>query len=131
MNQNEHGMEYDPEEYNKKILEQAALTFSAEGTSKDLKGFLQKRITHNRIIMNNLTQMMDLTLNSSSKKVRDAAYEKEGPLWVLLNHAVKEIMRTDDMLDSVLFHVIQKEFNPTGAVKKDDPENSEKTENKE
>ena len=108
--QNE-GMNLNTDEFNRKILEQAALTFSAEGISKDLKGYLQKRITHNRIILNNLTQMMDLTLNSSSKKVRDEAYAKEGPLWILLNHAVKEIVRTDDFLDTVLFHVIQKELN--------------------
>jgi hypothetical protein len=103
-------LDYDPEEYNRKILEQAAITISAEGTSKDLKGYLQKRITHNRIILNNLTQIMDMTLSSSSKKIKETAYEKEGPIWILLNHAVKEVIRTDDMLDTVLFHIIHKEF---------------------
>ena len=109
MNQKENS-NLNTEEYNKKLLEQAALTISSEGTSKDLKAYLIKKISHNRIVLNNLTQLIDMTLNCSVKKVRDETLAPESPLSVLLSHSVKEVKKTDDMLDLILVNLIEKEF---------------------
>jgi len=97
------------EKYNKQILKQTAITFSLDGISKDLKYFIQKRVTHNRISLSYLTRILDLAVNSGSKTARDSVFKKGNPLQEMLEHMVKEIISTDILIDDILESIVKKE----------------------
>lgn len=97
------------EEYNKFLLKQSAITFSLEGVSKDLKIFIQKKISHNKSALVHLTQLMDLTLSSEIPSISKEALKKGGPLDILLQHVITEVIKTDRYLDSIIESVLEKE----------------------
>lgn len=97
------------EEYNKFLLKQSAITFSLEGVSKDLKIFIQKKISHNKSALVHLTQLMDLTLSSEIPSISKEALKKGGPLDVLLQHVITEVIKTDRYLDNIIESVLEKE----------------------
>src|SRR4030042_1011579 len=90
------------EEYNKQLLKQTAVTFSLEGTSKDLKYFIQKKVSHNKTNLVYLTQLMDLAINSETDEVIEQAFKKGGPLKGLLEHIYSEIVKTDALLNRAI-----------------------------
>lgn len=63
------------EEYNKQLLKQAAVTFSKEGISNDLKYFIQKKVSHNRVNLTYVTQLMDLAINSDINEVKEMSFK--------------------------------------------------------
>lgn len=114
----EDNIKNSSEEFNKILLKQSAITFSLEGVSKDLKIFIQKKISHNRSTLAHLTQLMDLTLNSEIHDVAKEALKKGGPLSTLLQHIVTEVIKTDQYLDDIIKNVLEKEK----ILKKEDKE---------
>lgn len=105
----EDNVKNNSEEYNKLLLKQSAITFSLEGISKDIKIFIQKKISHNRSTLSHFTQLMDLTLNSEIIETSKEALKKGGPLNTLFQHIVTEIVKTDRYLDSVIETILEKE----------------------
>lgn len=105
------------EEYNKQLLKQTAVTFSLEGTSKDLKYFIQKKVSHNKTNLVYLTQLMDLTINSETDEVIEQAFKKGGPLKGLLEHIYSEIVKTDALLNKAIDLTFEKEINLKGSKK--------------
>jgi arginine repressor len=97
------------EEYNKQILKQAAFTFSQEGISRDLKYFIQKKVTHNKTNLCYVTQLMDLAINSKSKEIIELAFTKNSSLKKLLSHVTAEIIKTDILLNRSIDFIIRKD----------------------
>jgi hypothetical protein len=102
------------EEYNKQLLKQTAFTFSQEGVSNDLKYFIQKKVSSNKINLCYLTQLMDLTINSESDDIIEMAYNKTSPLKKLLEHVSAEIIKTDILLNKAIEFVINKDSTLRG-----------------
>jgi len=99
----------DPEEFNKQLLKQAAVTFTREGISNDLKYFIQKKIIHNRTNITYVTQLMDLTINSDSKETKELAFKRGSPLKGLLEHVYSEIIKTDILMNKAINFVLKKD----------------------
>lgn len=113
---NDENKELDPsaEEYNKRLLQQTAFTFSREGISSDLKYFIQKKVSHNKVNLSYVTQLMDLAVNSDSKKIQDMAVSENSPLIQLLKHVSNEIIKTDFLLDKTVEFVLNKDQSVKG-----------------
>jgi len=104
----------DPGEFNKQLLKQAAVTFSREGISNDLKYFVQKKIIHNRTNLTYITQLMDLTINSDSKETKELAFKRGSPLKGLLEHVYGEIIKTDILINKSIEFVLKKDLSLKG-----------------
>ena len=102
-------MEKKIEEFNEFMLKQAAITFSLEGVSKDLKNFLQKKIAHNRTNITQLTSLVTAVAQSPSKELRDGAIQKNSLIHTLLDHVVKEVRFTDMVLNVIIQNIMNKE----------------------
>jgi fatty acid/phospholipid biosynthesis enzyme len=102
-------MEKKIEEFNEFMLKQAAITFSLEGVSKDLKNFLQKKIVHNRTNITQLTSMVTAVAHSPSKELREGSLTKGSIMYGLLDHIVREIRFTDMALNVVIQNIMNKE----------------------
>jgi translation initiation factor 2 alpha subunit (eIF-2alpha) len=97
------------DEFNEFLLKQAALTFSAEGVSRDLKNFIQKKIVHNRNNFENLTGIITAITQSDSKVLKNKLFEKDSQISGLLEHIIKEIKITDVALSIVMQNMLSKE----------------------
>jgi hypothetical protein len=96
-------------EFNEFLLKQTAITFSLEGVSKDLKGLIQKKITHNRINLTQLSHMLQSLMCSDSKPIKEGTLKKGSPVLDLMNHIIKEIKVTDTMLNITISSLMNKE----------------------
>jgi replication initiation and membrane attachment protein DnaB len=105
----EENMDKKLEEFNEFMLKQAAITFSMEGVSKDLKGFLQKKISHNKTNITQLALMVSSIAQSPSKELRDGAVKKGSIIHLMLDHVLKEIRFTDTVMNVVIQNVLNKE----------------------
>lgn len=99
----------DAGDMNEKFLEQTAMTFAAEGISKDLKYFLQKRVSQNRTTLSYVTKLVDLCLESGVQDGKEMAFNKKGPIQDLFRHVIKEIKMTDAFLDQLIDGLIESE----------------------
>jgi len=97
------------DEFNEFMLKQAAITFSAEGVSRDLKNFIQKKIVHNRSNFENLTGIIYAITQSDSKVLKNKLFDKDSPISGLLDHIIKEIKITDVALNLVTQNMLTKE----------------------
>lgn len=105
----EEHMEKKLEEFNEFLLKQAAITFSMEGVSKDLKSFLQKKLAHNRTNITQLANMVSAVSQSPSKELRDGSLRRGSILYDLLSHVMKEAKFTDMALNLIIQNIMTKE----------------------
>jgi hypothetical protein len=99
----------NPEEYNKQILKQAAVTFSMEGISRDLKFFIQKKMSHNKVNISYLTQLFELALTSEVEGVSEIPFKKGSTLKNFLDHVFEEVVKTDQIINQAIGMVFEKE----------------------
>jgi len=97
------------EEFNEYMLKQAAITFSMEGISRDLKAFLQKKITHNRTNMTQLSALISSIMQSGSKSVKENVFKKGSYIADMLEHTVKESKFIDVALNLIIQNILTKE----------------------
>ena len=97
------------EQFNEFMLKQAAITFSMEGVSKDLKSFLQKKLSHNKTNITQLATMISAISQSPSKELRDGSLRKGSILYDLLSHVMKEAKFTDMALNLIIQNIMTKE----------------------
>lgn len=102
------------EEYNKQLLQQAAITFSREGISNDLRYLLQKKVNHNKVNLGYLTQLFDMAVDSESTKIQEMVFLKNSSLKRLLDHVCNEIIKTDALLNKAVDLVLDKEASLNG-----------------
>ena len=105
----EDQMDKKIEEFNEYMLKQAAITFSMEGASKDLKSFLLKKLSHNRTNLYHVSEMVAAVAHSPSKEIREGSLKKGTALHSLLEHVVKEVKFTDMALDLIIQNLMVKE----------------------
>ena len=96
-------------DFNEFMLKQTAITFSLEGVSKDLKSYLQKKISHNRVNITQVTEMIAALSHSPSKTLRDGALKKGSQLNTLLTHVTDEVRFTDMALNLIIQSIMAKE----------------------
>lgn len=112
--------------FNSAYLEQAAITFSAEGISKDLKYFIEKKIYHNKESLANVSKMLENVVKCHNKtadgdKKDGFDLSRSGPLYKLLNHTLKEIKVSDTFLNMIIHMLIDKSmYLEKAAVENDE-----------
>ena len=102
------------EEFNEFMLKQTAITFSMEGISKDLKTFLQKKISHNRTNLTQLASIISAIATSGTKSLKEELLKKNSPTYQLFDHVLKEIKITDVALDIIIQNMLNKEAALSG-----------------
>ncbi|MBD3261274.1 MAG: hypothetical protein GF334_06250 [Candidatus Altiarchaeales archaeon] len=109
-------------EYNEFMLKNAALTFSLEGLSKDLKSFLHKKISYNTEMMKHLTSMFRSVTTCEEKEVRLALLKEDSLVRSMVRHLYQEMRVTDMALNLIIQKLLERESTLT--AERDDTEDS-------
>lgn len=96
-------------DYNEFMLKNAALTFSLEGLSKDLKSFLHKKISYNTEMMKHLTSMFRSVTTCEEKEVRMALLKEDSLVRAMVKHLYQEMRVTDMALNLIIQKLLERE----------------------
>jgi len=99
------------EDYHEFLLQNAAVTFSLEGISRDLKTFIQKKIMYNINTIRHLTSMYRSLSGCTSKEVQNALVNPNYLLNQMLNHVFEEMRTTNMSLNVIIKKMLERESN--------------------
>jgi len=89
--------------YNEMLLENAAMTFTAEGISNDLKDFLSKKSIFVGEMLNGLASLIGAASTSRVSASRQKLFDD------MMKHALIEVKTLNSTLNYVLSRVLDKE----------------------
>jgi hypothetical protein len=97
------------EKFNEERLKTAAVTFSLEGISRDLKTFIHKKVHFNTKVTEQVMTLFYSAMNADKKNVKDLLNNKSSPLFQLLEHLVVEVKTVNDVLNYIIDGLIARE----------------------
>jgi len=104
------------EEHNEELLKNTAFTFSLEGVSRDVKSFIQKKISFTNHCLKNVTEMLS-SLFESNVTWRKSVLSKEGEK--ILTDMLKHLHREMEITNMALNLIIQNAMKREDALNKD------------
>lgn len=97
------------DEYHEFLLKNAAITFSIEGMSRDIKNFIQKKISFNRVCLTQLTKIIHSISKSDLKDVKMSFMKKTETIYKMFDHLYSEMKVTNTILNMVIQKSLEKE----------------------
>lgn len=94
---------------NESRLEDVALTFSLEGVKRDLKGFIQKKISFNVRVMEHFSNMLGGLAAGDKAVVRDIIRDKDSPINSMIDHLLNESRVVNNILNTTIFGLLNQE----------------------
>lgn len=119
----------DYQKMNGSRLEDVALTFSLEGINRDLKGFIQKKISFNIRVMEHFSNMLGGLATGDKNVVKDILKDKGSPINTMIDHLLSEAKVVNHILNTTIFGLLNRENLLSSSNIADDGE--EMTEDKE
>jgi len=99
------------EEINEEMLKNAALTFSLEGISRDLKNFLNKKVYYNTNSLKCLADIIESITQSNSKSIKEALLNKSSLTIQMYQHIFDEMRVTNLTLNFIIQKSLEREKN--------------------
>ena len=97
------------EQYQEDMLKNAAVTFSMEGLSKDVKFFLQRKINYNLECQKNVTELVKAVTSCTDPVVRSSLLKDGSVVKSMLIYNYGEMRLTDMMLNMLIQKIFEKE----------------------
>jgi len=97
------------EKFNEERLKTAAVTFSLEGISRDLKVFIHKKVHFNTKVTEQVMGLLYSIMNADKRNIKELLENKENPLFKLLEHLVGEVKSVNDILNYIIDGLIARE----------------------
>ena len=97
------------QEMNNIRLEEVAYTFSMEGINRDLKGFIQKKISFNVRAMEHISTVLSGLANGDKANVRNILKDQESPINQMIQHLLTETRVVNSFLNTTIFGLLKRE----------------------
>jgi len=98
-----------PEELNERMLKNAALTFSLEGISRDLKAFINKKVYYNTNSLRSVSEIIDSITRCGNKRVKEALLNKTSVTSKMYQHVFDEMRVTNLTLNFIIQKIMERE----------------------
>ena len=99
------------EKYQEDMLKNAAITFSMEGLSKDIKFFLQKKMSYNLDCQKNIVELVKAVSSCEDTKVRSSLLNEGSIVRSMLMYSYGETRLVDMMLNMIIQKIFEKEVS--------------------